>query len=282
MVETTRIAAKPRERAGKGAARAVRRQGRVPGVIYGGSTAPKLIDLDPKELLGELGKPGFFTRVFEVALADRSERVLARDLQTHPVSDRPQHIDFMRVSEGTRIRVAVPVKFVGHEASPGLKRGGVLNVVTHTIDVYCMLSNIPPSIGVNLEGLDIGDSVHIRSVKLPEGVKPAIVGRDFTIAAVAAPSVFKTAEEEAAEAAAKATAAAAIEGVLPVEGAPPGAPGAPPGAPGAPPGAPGAPPGAAGAAPAAGVPAAAAAEKKPARTGKKGGKKDKRERRDRR
>jgi large subunit ribosomal protein L25 len=225
MVDATKIAAAPRERAGKGAARAVRRAGRVPGVIYGEKAPPTLIDLDPKVIDIEVQKPGFFTRVFDVDLNGKVERALARDVQFHPVTDRAEHVDFMRVGATTRLRIAVPVKFVNQDKSPGLKRGGVLNVVRHTIEVYCRVDNIPPVFIIDLEGLEIGDSVHISKVKLPEGVKPTITTRDFTIAAVAAPSVMKSAEEEAAEAAAKVAATAAATpaegGAAPAAGAAP-------------------------------------------------------------
>ncbi len=208
MVDAVTIAAQPRQRAGKGAARATRRAGRVPGVIYGERKAPELIDLDPKELGRELQKAGFFTRVFDIQMNGKTERVLPRDVQLHPVSDQPEHVDFMRVGAATRIRVSIPVEFANKDRSPGLKRGGVLNVVRHEIEVYCTVENIPQGIVVDLEGLDIGDSVHISAVKLPEGVSPTIA-RNFTVAAVAAPSVMKSAEEEAAEAAAKTAAATA-------------------------------------------------------------------------
>ncbi|HEX6980433.1 MAG TPA: 50S ribosomal protein L25/general stress protein Ctc [Alphaproteobacteria bacterium] len=201
MVETVTISAQSRQRAGKGAARAVRRAGRIPGVIYGDKQAPTLIALDPKDLVREFQKPGFFTRVFDVQIDGRSERVLPRDVQLHPVTDRPEHVDFQRVGAKTQIRVSVPVRFENQERSPGLKRGGVLNVVRHEIEVYCSIENIPQVITVNLEGLDIGDSVHISAVKLPEGVRPTITTRDFTIAAVAAPSVLRGAEEGGAAAA---------------------------------------------------------------------------------
>lgn len=224
MVNATKVAAQPRERAGKGAARAARRAGRVPGVVYGEKAPPTLIDIDPKFLMIELNKPGFFTRVFDVEVKGKVERALARDVQLHPVTDRPEHIDFMRVGEHTRIRVGIPVKFINQEKSPGLKKGGVLNVVRHTIEVYTAVDKIPPQITVDLEGLEIGDSIHINTIKLPDGVKPTIA-RNFTIAAVAAPSVLKSAEEEAAEAAAKA-AATPVEGAAPAEGAAAGAPGA--------------------------------------------------------
>jgi large subunit ribosomal protein L25 len=254
MVDATNLAAEPRERAGKGAARATRRDGKVPGVVYGDGQPPQLISLDPKALVRELDKPGFQTRVFKIAVNGHAQLALPRDVQFHPVSDQPEHVDFMRVNENSRVRVGVAVKFINQDKSPGLKRGGVLNIVRHTIDFWCSVASIPQVITVDLDGLNIGDSVHINSVKLPEGVRPTI-GRNFTIAAVAAPSVFKTAEEEAAEAAAKAAAAAAAAGTegVPAEGAAPAA-----GAPAA--GAPAA------AAPAAGgkaaAPAAAAADKK--------------------
>ncbi len=265
MVNATKIAAEPRERAGKGAARAARRSGRVPGVIYGEKTPPTLIDIDPKSLLLEINKPGFFTRIFDVDVKGQVQRALARDVQFHPVTDRPEHIDFMRVGEHTRIRVGIPVKFTNQDKSPGLKKGGVLNVVRHTIEVYTAVDKIPNQIVVDLDGLEIGDSVHINAIKLPEGVKPTIA-RNFTIAAVAAPSVLKTAEEEAAEAAAAAAAAGTVEGAVPAEGAA-AAPGATPAA-GAP--AAGA-AGAKGAAPAAG--AAKGAAPAPAAAAKPGGKK---------
>ena len=232
MVEAVKIAAQPRERAGKGAARAVRRAGRVPAVIYGEKKPPQLIDLDPKELTMQIQKAGqsFFTRVFDVQLNGGAVRVLPRDVQLHPVTDKPEHVDFMRVGEHTRIRVSIPVEFVNKDRSPGLKRGGVLNVVRHAIEVYCTVDNIPQVITVDLDGLDIGDSVHISKVKLPQGVKPTITTRDFTVAAVAAPSVLKSPEEEAAEAAAKAAAAAPVAGeagAAPAAGAKGAAPAAP-------------------------------------------------------
>jgi large subunit ribosomal protein L25 len=251
MVEAVKIAAQPRERAGKGAARATRRAGRVPAVIYGEKQPPQLIDLDPKELTMQIQKAGqsFFTRVFDVQLNGGAVRVLPRDVQLHPVTDRPEHVDFMRVGANTRIRVSIPVEFVNRDKSPGLKRGGVLNVVRHAIEVYCTVDNIPQIITIDLDGLDIGDSIHISAVKLPQGVRPTITTRDFTVAAVAAPSVLKSPEEEAAEAAAKAAAAApaAGEAAAPAAGAAAPAAGAAAGAKGA---APAAAPAAGGKAPA--------------------------------
>ena len=207
MVETVKLAAQPRDRAGKGAAGAVRRAGRVPGVVYGEGQTPDLISLDPRDVTREMSKTGFFTRLFELDLGDRSIRALARDIQFHPVTDAPEHIDFLRVSDTTRIRVAVPVRFLNSDKAPGIKRGGVLNVVAHNVEVFCSITTIPRVIEVDLAGLDINDSVHISSIQLPEGVRPTI-GRDFTVAAIGAPTVMRS-EDEAADAAAKAAAAAA-------------------------------------------------------------------------
>ena len=207
MVETVKIAAQPRDRAGKGAARAVRRSGRVPGVVYGDGQSPDLISLDPRDVEREMRKTGFYTRLFELEIGGRGVRALARDVQLHPVTDKAEHVDFMRVSDTTRIRVAVPVRFLNADKAPGIKRGGVLNVVAHDIEVYCSITTIPKTIEVDLAGLDINDSVHIGSINLPEGVRPTI-GGDFTVAAIGAPTVMRS-DEEAAEAAAKAAAAAA-------------------------------------------------------------------------
>lgn len=211
MVDSLKIAAEPRERAGKGAARTVRRAGRVPGVVYGDKQAAELISLEPREIEREIHKPGFYTRLFSIEVGGKSILALPRDVQLHPVTDRAEHVDFMRVNDKTRIRVSVPVKFLNPEKSPGLKRGGVLNVVAHDIDVYCTISSIPRQIEIDLSGLEINDSVHMSTVKLPEGVTPRI-RENFTVAAVGAPSALKSAEEEAAEAAAKAAAAPGAEG----------------------------------------------------------------------
>jgi large subunit ribosomal protein L25 len=228
MAEAHTMTAERRERAGKGGARATRRAGRIPGVLYGGSEAPVLISMEPRALDREIHRAGFFATLYDLKLDGQSVRVLARDLQLDPVSDKPVHIDLMRVTAGSRIHVAVPVVFRNEPLSPGLKRGGVLNIVRHEIDVFCSPDAIPHEIVVDLTGLDIGDSVHISAVKLPEGVKPTIE-RDFTVATIAAPTVVKTEAEEAAAAAA-AAAAAGPEAVAAAPGAAPAAPGAAPGA----------------------------------------------------
>ena len=213
MAQVTSMTAQARERAGKGAARATRRAGRVPAVIYGNKMESVLISLDPVDLAHQITGPGFFSRVFDVKVDGETHRVLARDLQTDPVTDRPLHVDFMRFSATTKINVDVQVLFRNEEDSPGLKRGGVLNVVRHAVEMICAPDRIPESITVDLTGLDIGDSVHISDIPLPADVQLTITDRDFTVATVVAPSALKTVEEEEAEAAAAAEAEAlALEG----------------------------------------------------------------------
>src|SRR5579864_2845337 len=164
MADMITIRATARDRAGKGPARSARRAGRVPGVIYGEKHPPVLITVDPRELKVHLAKRGFFARVVNVELDGQSFRTLPRDVQLHPVTDAPEHVDFMRVGAKTRLTVAVPVVFENQEKSPGIRRGGILNIVRHEIDLVCTVDNIPERILVNLDGLEIGDSVHISAV----------------------------------------------------------------------------------------------------------------------
>ncbi|WP_142847297.1 50S ribosomal protein L25/general stress protein Ctc [Telmatospirillum sp. J64-1] len=201
MSDVIAMKAQLRDRAGKGAARATRREGLVPGVIYGNKQAPTLIAMDPRLLRAQMARGGFYAHMYDIDLGDAgTERVMARDIQLHPVTDQPQHVDFLRVSADTVITMEIPVIFVNDTASPGLKRGGVLNVVRHAIEVRCTPAAAPESIQIDLTGADIGDSIHISSVKLPEGVKPTITDRDFTVATIAAPTVAPAAagEEEQA------------------------------------------------------------------------------------
>ena len=206
MSTAIKLAATARERAGKGAARAVRREGRVPAVIYGDKTAPVMISLDPRDIMREASKAGFFTRLYDVEVDGKAHRVLPRDIQFHPVNDKPEHVDFQRVGETTRVRVEVPVKLENLEKSPGVKRGGVVNLVRHAVEVWAMPGNIPSRIAIDMAGLDIGDSIHIEAITLPEGVKPTIA-RNFTIVALRAPSVSKAEEKSETTAAAAAPAA---------------------------------------------------------------------------
>jgi large subunit ribosomal protein L25 len=198
MPETTTLSAERRARAGKGAARATRRMGRVPGIIYGGDGDPMLISLEPRELSRALAKRGFLATVVEVRMDDAVHRTLPRDVQYHPATDAPLHVDFMRIGVDTRVTVTVPVAFINHEMSIGLRRGGILNIVRHGIALICQVDNIPEQLVVELDGLDIGDSVHISAVTLPPGSRLTITDRDFTIASIAASSAVR---EEAAAAA---------------------------------------------------------------------------------
>lgn len=199
MADVHVIAAEPRERAGKGSARAARRDGRVPAVIYGDKKTPIMITLSRNELVKLIKQGGFLTRQYDVKFDGATERVLPRDVQLHPVTDEPLHIDFLRLAKGATVVIEVPVNFVNEEDSPGLKRGGVLNIVRREIELEVPATAIPENIKVDLAGLDINDAVKISAVTLPEGCKPTISDRDFTIAGVVAPSGMKSEEEEAAE-----------------------------------------------------------------------------------
>jgi len=205
MPKITTLTAELRVRAGKGATRATRRAGRVPGVVYGGAQDPMAISLEPRELSRALAKRGFLATLVDLSVDGVTQRTLPREVQYHPVTDAPLHVDFMRVGATSRITVSVPVVFVNQELSIGIRRGGILNIVRHGIELICPVDNIPDRLTVSLEGLDIGDSVHISSVTIPEGCRPTITTRDFTIASVA-PS--QGVREEAATAAALPPAAA--------------------------------------------------------------------------
>jgi large subunit ribosomal protein L25 len=213
------LSATVREKVGKGAARSVRRQGMVPAVIYGGSKPPVAITLPYREIYFKIHGGGFFTTVATIDVAGEKIRAIARDYQMDPVSDRPQHVDFLRIVEGSRLTVDVPVQFVNESAAPGIRRGGVLNIVRHRISVDCLADHIPEKIVVDLTGLDINDSLHISAVSLPEGVVPTIK-RDFTIATIAAPAGVKEEMRAQAEAAAQAKAAAAAAAEAGAEAAP--------------------------------------------------------------
>jgi len=189
MSEAMTLNIKLRERAGKGAARATRREGRIPAVIYGNKEPPILISVDPIELQRELRNSGFFSRIYQLDVKDVSHRVLPRDIQLDPVTDVPLHVDFMRFSKETRVVIEVSVDFQNEDSCPGLKTGGVLNVVRYAIELRCSPENVPESIPVDLSGLVVGDSVHISALTLPQDVELTITDRDFTIATIAAPTV---------------------------------------------------------------------------------------------
>lgn len=206
MPEIISLNAEPRPRSGKGAARAMRRSGRVPGIVYGDKREPVLISLDPRELARVLGRPGVFATLVDISVDGTTHRTLPRDIQYHPISDAALHVDFMRVAAGAQVTVTVPVAFINHERSVGLRRGGILNIVSHGLEMICSVDNIPDRVVVDLDGLDIGDSIHIDAVEMPPGARPVIRQRDFTIASIAASSAVK--EEALAAAATAATAAA--------------------------------------------------------------------------
>ncbi len=199
MSDALTLPAEVREKAGKGASRALRRAGRVPAVIYGGKEEPQSIHVEEKELARQLGTGHFANSIVMVEIGGKSVRTLPKDVAFHPVSDRPLHVDFLRLSKDAKVEVLVPVVFANEEASPGLKKGAVLNVVRHELDLICEADKIPSEIEVDVTGLEIGDSIHISHVKLPAGSESAITDRDFTIATIVAPSALKRAEAEAAE-----------------------------------------------------------------------------------
>jgi large subunit ribosomal protein L25 len=208
MTEAGMLEVRVRPQGGKGAARATRRTGQVPGILYGGKEDPLPITVDDRAIRQAIHQPGFFSKPLHLKLDGKKIQVLPREVQMHPVTEAPVHVDFMRVAADSRIRINVPVRFENEAASPGLKRGGVLNVVRHSIEVVCSVSAIPDFFMVDLSGLDIGDSVHISKLALPPGVRPTITGRDFTVASVAAPTVAVVEEEKPAAAAVEAAAAA--------------------------------------------------------------------------
>jgi large subunit ribosomal protein L25 len=183
------MSATKRDRAGKGSARAARRSGLIPAVIYGGKTAPETININDNSFRKLMSQPGIMSHVIALEVGGKTTNVLTRDIQFHPVTDIPLHVDFLRVTASSTVTVMIPVVFTNEDASPGLKSGGVLNVVRHEIEMSCSATSIPESLTVDLSGTEIGDSVHISSVSLPENTQPTITDRDFTIATIAAPTV---------------------------------------------------------------------------------------------
>lgn len=197
MSDALNLPAELRERAGKGASRSLRREGRVPAVIYGGKEEPVTIHVEEKLLVKLLGTGHFMNSILMVEVDGKKVRTLPKDVATHPVSDRPIHADFLRLSKDAKIEVQIPVVFINEDDSPGLRKGGVLNVVRHELDLICASDNIPGEIEIDVTGLDVGDSIHISSVTLPAGAESAITDRDFTIATLVAPSALKRSEGEA-------------------------------------------------------------------------------------
>jgi large subunit ribosomal protein L25 len=246
MAQIQELKVEARQGRGKGPAYQARRKGLVPGVIYGGGAEPEAVNIDGHTLWLKVSAGHFLTTLFMLDLAGKKTRVIPRAVQLDPVGDHPVHVDFMRLAEGASVRLEIPVHFNGQEVSPGLKKGGVLNVVRHSIAFICPADRIPNTIEVDVTSLDINEAIHINDLSLPQGVRPVIQGENFTICSIVAPtSVIE--EQKAAAAAAAAPAAEVAE-------TPEGAAAAP--------GAPGAAPAAGAAAPAAGAKPAAAPAKK--------------------
>jgi large subunit ribosomal protein L25 len=219
MAEAIELKAWARGRAGKGGARATRREGRIPGILYGDKQEPETIAVDYRAISQQMHTGHFQSTIFTLDVDGKKTRVIPRGVQLDPIRDFPIHVDFMRVGKDALVTVEVPVRFLNEAASPGLKRGGVLNIVRHDIPVRCPADAIPDHFEVDLTGLEIGDSVHISAIVLPTGVRPTITERDFTVATI----VGRSAEEPAAGAAAAAEAAVAgaeAAAAVPAEGAP--------------------------------------------------------------
>jgi large subunit ribosomal protein L25 len=194
MSDQLTLSAETRERAGKGASRALRREGRVPAVIYGNNEEPTTVHLEEKALMKALHTGHFMNSVVMVGVGGKDVRTLPKDVSFHPVTDRPLHVDFLRISEHAKVTVNVPVHFINELAAPGIKRGGVLNVVRHELELVCDAAEIPDEIAVDLTGFEVGDSIHISAVTLPKGVTSAITDRDYTIATIVAPSALKSSD----------------------------------------------------------------------------------------
>jgi large subunit ribosomal protein L25 len=251
MATVMELKATARPSVGKGAARAERRAGRVPGVIYGNNQPPTPISVDDRELRQRILAGRFLTTIYDIDLEGKKHRVIPRDFHLDPVRDFPVHVDFMRLGEGATIRVSVPLHVIKSEASPGVKRGGTVNIVTHTIDLECSVDNIPPYLEADVSSLEISHSLHLSDIKLPASVK-SLAREDITLVTIVPPSGYA----EELKAAAAAAAGAAAPGAAPVAGAAAPAAGA-------------AAPAAGAAAPAAGAKAPAAGAKAPAGGGDK-------------
>ena len=199
MSDITTISASERERVGKGSARAARRAGLVPAVIYGDKKDPVGITMHSREVTRIVHQPGIYGRLLEIDVAGTKSTVLTRDIQFHPVTDNILHMDFLRVSQSATVAVAVAVEFINEDKCPGIKVGGVLNVVRYEVELNCPATAIPEKITIDLEGVKIGDSIHISAIPLPDGVTPTITDRDFTVATLASPGGGVKNEDDEAE-----------------------------------------------------------------------------------
>jgi len=220
MAEVQELKAEAREGRGKGPAYQARLKGLIPAIVYGGKGEPETVNVDARTLERHIEKGAFLTTSLMLDVAGKKTRVIPRQLQLDPVSDRPVHVDFMRLVEGSAVRLEVPVRFKGQGESPGLKKGGVLNIVRHKMELLCPVDHIPNEVLVDISALDINETIHISALNLPEGVKPTIRGRDFTVCSIVAPtSVVEEQRAAAAAASAPAAEAAPAEGAAPAAGA---------------------------------------------------------------
>jgi large subunit ribosomal protein L25 len=212
MAETKTLAATVRSGTGKGAARSTRREGRTPAVLYGGGEAPTPLSLDSRAVSHLIFAGHFLTTIFELDIDGKKERAIPRDYQLDVVKDFPLHVDFLRLKPGQRVRLEVPVHFINHEAAPGLKRGGSLNIVYHAVELWVPADDIPEAITADLAGLDFNDSLHISAIPLPKGAKPTNPDKNFTVASISPPLVAEEAAPAVAAAAPAKTAAKAPAG----------------------------------------------------------------------
>lgn len=190
------IKAELREKAGKGSSRALRREDKIPAVIYGDKKEPTTVTIGRVALVKELNKGGFMNTSYEIQIGKDKETVLPRDVQFHPVTDWPLHVDFLRLAKGSSLNIMIPIHFIGDEECPGIKSGGILNVVRHEVEFSCPANAIPEAIEIDISALEMSDSVHISTVTLPKGVTPVIDDRDFTIAMISAPSGLKSSDDD--------------------------------------------------------------------------------------
>jgi large subunit ribosomal protein L25 len=228
MAQIQELKVEAREGRGKGPAYQARLKGLIPAIVYGGKGEPETVNVDARTLERRIEEGSFLTTLLMLDVAGKKTRVIPRQLQLDPVSDRPVHVDFMRLAEGATVRLEIPVHFKGQGESPGLKKGGVLNVVRHEMELICPADHIPNEILVDVSELDINESIHFSALTLPAGVKTTIRGRDFTVCSVVAPtSVIEEQRAAAAAAAAPAVEVVPVEGAVPAEGAAPVAGAAP-------------------------------------------------------
>ena len=186
LAATMRVAS--RNTSGKGQSRALRLTGMIPGIIYGGDSDNVKLAVDPRDVLKGLRYRGFYTKIFDLNIDGKAERVMCKDVQLHPVTDQPLHIDFLRVNKNTKIHVNIPIKFSNESLSPGIKQGGMINIVIHNLEVICQVDAIPDAFTIDLKGMEIGTSIHLDAIQFPEGVVVAYAERDNTIATIVAPN----------------------------------------------------------------------------------------------